>query len=207
MLVALLLTAAVLLPTAVEARPPGFSSKVAPSLVLREANIKNDAAKKPNLVNDVTAQLQKTVSRMMNGLKSIPKNFLEAERLKKLRKSKGMSALTFSEYGFIVKANDDLSKIFRMIITIPFSPEFFFYSYIVFPAMAPNNPFAWASMSSGESLITYRKYERRHHRKYHTPGVKRLQFHLILTHMHHFYTMHVTCHVFCSAYSLLCCFY
>ena len=166
MLVTLLLTAAVLLPMAVEAGPPGFSSKIAPSLVLREANIKKDAANKPNLVNDVTNQLQKTVNRMMSGLKSIPKNFLEAERLKKLRKLKGISALTFSEYGFIVKANDDLSKIFRMIITIPFSPEFFFYSYIVFPAMAPNNPFAWSSMSSGESMITERKYGRKYHRKH-----------------------------------------
>lgn len=206
MLVALLLTAAVLLPTAVVAGPPGFSSKIATSLALREASIKKDAAKKPNLVNDVTAQLQKTVNRMMSGLKSIPKNFLEAERLKKLRKLKGISALTFSEYGFIVKANDDLSKIFRMIITIPFSPEFFFYSYIVFPAMAPNNPFAWASMSSGESFNIERKYRRKYGRKYdkeyHNLGVKRLQLHLILTRRHHFFTMHVACCMFCLSYSL-----
>ena len=145
----LLAAAAVLLPKLVIAGPPGFSSKIAPHTALREASIKKDASKKPNLVNDVSAQVQKTFHRI-NGVKSIPKNFLEAERLQKLRKSKGVSSLSFSEYGFIVKANEDLSKIFRMVITIPFSPEFFFYSYIVFPAMAPTNPFAWSSMSSGK---------------------------------------------------------
>ena len=174
MLIALLLTAAVLLHAPVVAGPPGFSSKIAPSLVLREASVKKDAVKKPNLMNDVSAQLQKTVYRMINGVKSIPKNFLEAERLKKLRKLKGVSALSFSEYGFIVKANDDLAKIFRMVITIPFSPEFFFYSYIVFPAMAPTNPFAWSSMSSGKRThILWRV-------QYHNNCAKWLQLNLIL---------------------------
>ena len=148
-----LLFAAVLSPISVIGGPPGFSSKVAVKLNTGNARAstltKSKAAQKSNKVNDVTGHLQKTVNRIINGLKSIPKNFLEAERLKKIRKSGGNSALTFSEYGFIEKANEDMSKIFRMVITIPFSPEFFFYSYIVFPAMASNNPFAWSSMSSG----------------------------------------------------------
>jgi hypothetical protein len=148
-----LLFAAVLSPISVIGGPPGFSSKVAVKLNTGNARAntltKSKPVQKSNKVNDVTAHLQKTVNRLINGLKSIPKNFLEAERLKKIRKSGGNSALTFSEYGFIEKANEDMSKIFRMVITIPFSPEFFFYSYIVFPAMASNNPFAWSSMSSG----------------------------------------------------------
>lgn len=150
---AALLFAALLSPISVIGGPPGFSSKVAVKLNTGNARAstltKSKAAQKPNKVNDVSAHLQKTVNRILNGIKSIPKNFLEAERLKKIRKSRGNGALTFSEYGFIEKANEDMSKIFRMIITIPFSPEFFFYSYIVFPAMASNNPFAWSSMSSG----------------------------------------------------------
>jgi hypothetical protein len=36
-----------------------------------------------------------------------------------------------------------------MALTFPLSPEFFFYSYIVFPMMAPNNPWAWNSWPTG----------------------------------------------------------
>jgi hypothetical protein len=100
-------------------------------------------------MDEISAHLQKTVYRIINGVKSIPTNFLEGERLKKLRKLKGNDAITYSEYKFLEKNSEDLSKIFRMVITIPFSPEFFFYSYIVFPAMATTNPFAWSTMSSG----------------------------------------------------------
>lgn len=104
---------------------------------------------KSNKVTDIAAHFKKTAERLLNGIKSIPKNFLEGERLKKIRKAKGLGALTFSQYNFIERSSEDLSKIFRMVITIPFSPEFFFYSYIVFPAMASTNPFAWSAMSSG----------------------------------------------------------
>ena len=145
---------AVLSSTAVAARPPQYSGKISAKSVPNKgsSNVKQekDTVAKPNKVDDIAAHLQKTVNRIINGVKSIPKNFLEADRLKKLRKAGGNEALTFTEYRFIEKASEDLSKIFRMIVTIPFSPEFFFYSYIVFPAMATNNPFAWSSMSSGK---------------------------------------------------------
>ena len=153
---------AVLSSTAVAARPPQLSGKVsAKSFLQNNGDSKVKQVKivqqKSNKVEDITAHLQKTVNRIINGVKSIPKNFLEAERLKKLRKAGGNEAITFTEYGFIEKASEDLSKIFRMVVTIPFSPEFFFYSYIVFPAMASSNPFAWSSMSSGESLFNHLK--------------------------------------------------
>ena len=144
---------AVLSSTAVAARPPQYSGKISAKAVPSKgsSNPKQEkvTVSKPNKVDDIAAHLQKTVNRIINGVKSIPKNFLEAERLKKLRKAGGNEAITFTEYRFIEKASEDLSKIFRMIVTIPFSPEFFFYSYIVFPAMATSNPFAWSSMSSG----------------------------------------------------------
>jgi hypothetical protein len=113
--------------------------------------LKNNELKKSNQLDNVVSHLKKTVNRVIDGVKSIPTNYFEAERLKKIRKSKGNNALTYSEYKFIEKSSEDLSKIFRMVITIPFSPEFFFYSYLVFPAMASTNPFAWTSMPSGKN--------------------------------------------------------
>ena len=138
--------------SSVSAGPSGLAPRMA-SVISKSSTTTNSKGVfgKSNKVTDVTAHLKKTAERLLNGLKSIPKNFLEGERLKKIRKAGGNSALTFSEYNFIEKSSEDLSKIFRMVVTIPFSPEFFFYSYIVFPAMASNNPFAWSSMSSGES--------------------------------------------------------
>lgn len=153
------LCAAIFTPSYVTAGPP--SSKIAAkSFIQRNGNTNSKALqakklpavqkKNGNNIEDISAHVQRTVTRIINGLKSIPKNFLEAERLKKLLKAGGNEALTFQEYGFLEKANEDFSKVFRMIVTIPFSPEFFFYSYILFPAMARTNPFAWSAMPSGE---------------------------------------------------------
>ena len=79
----------------------------------------------------------------------MPRNYFEADRLKKIRKARGSEALTFKEYKFVERAQEDMGKVFRMLITIPFSPEFFFYSYIVFPTMGGGNPWAWSAMPSG----------------------------------------------------------
>jgi hypothetical protein len=93
--------------------------------------------------------LRKTAKRLMEGAKSLPRNYFEADRLKKIRKARGSEALTFKEYKFVERAQEDMGKVFRMLITIPFSPEFFFYSYIVFPTMGGGNPWAWSAMPSG----------------------------------------------------------
>ena len=45
-------------------------------------------------------------------------------------------------------AEEDFGKLIRMVITLPFSPEFFFYSYIVFPTFGKGNPWAWQNLPS-----------------------------------------------------------
>jgi hypothetical protein len=143
MISTIFIVAAILAPTSVIAGP--FPSKP----IISSSKTSLSLVKNNNQLDNVVSHLKKTVNRVITGVKSIPDNYFEAERLKKIRKLKGNNALTYNEYKFIEKSSEDLSKLFRMVITIPFSPEFFFYSYIVFPAMASTNPFAWTSMPSG----------------------------------------------------------
>lgn len=82
------------------------------------------------------------------GLKHTILNFKKAQKLKKLRKRKGDTALSFTDFKFLEESKEDMSKSFRLLVTFPFSPEFFFYSYIVFPMMSVDNPWAWKAMPS-----------------------------------------------------------
>ena len=102
-----------------------------------------------NQLQGAVDHLRKTVKRLVDGAQSVPRNYMEADRLKKIRKARGSEALTFKEYKFVEREKEDMSKVFRMLVTIPFSPEFFFYSYIVFPTMGSSNPWAWSAMPSG----------------------------------------------------------
>jgi hypothetical protein len=100
-------------------------------------------------VENAFDSVRKGFERILNGAKSIPGDFMEAERLKKLKKVRGLKALSFSEFKFLDQTKQDFGKLIRLAITFPFSPEFFFYSYIVFPMMAPTNPWAWNSWPAG----------------------------------------------------------
>lgn len=101
-----------------------------------------------NPLTEVTDIISKTVNRLWKGTTTLIDNFREADRLKKLRKKYGDDYLTFSEYKFIERSRDDFNKLFRLGITLPISPQFFLYSYILFPMFTPSNPWAWRSFPS-----------------------------------------------------------
>jgi hypothetical protein len=119
------------------------------STIISADNVKPKKAQS-NLFSNASAPaisfVRDFAERLINGCKSIPTNYLESERLKKIRKLKGAESLTFTEYKFIERVGDDTSKLFRMLITLPFSPEFFFYSYLVFPIVQQtSNPWIWTN--------------------------------------------------------------
>ena len=89
--------------------------------------------------------------RLSKGITSIIPNALELHRLRKTLKTDG-SFMSYSDYKRMERFADDISKIFRLGITIPLSPELFFYSYIVSPLLSPSNPFAWNALPSGFDL-------------------------------------------------------
>jgi hypothetical protein len=103
---------------------------------------------KPNVVDEFTNAMSQKLSFLTNGVTGFIKNYQRAQRLKELKKKKGDHALSFDEFKFLESSNEDLSKCFRLGITLPLSPEFFFYSYIVLPMMNSNNPWAWIALPS-----------------------------------------------------------
>jgi hypothetical protein len=86
--------------------------------------------------------------------------FPEAQRLEEIRKKGGDNALSFSDYQFLKRAGSDKWKFLRMLVTIPISPELFFYSYVVFPMISAGNPWAWQSLlckfSTWSNIFTIR---------------------------------------------------
>jgi hypothetical protein len=106
------------------------------------------SAKEVTMFDRINVGLMHNIALVRRGAVDLVSNFKKAEKLKKLRKNKGDEALSFSDFRFLEKAKEDWSKSFKLMITIPFSPEFFFYSYIVFPMMSTDNPWAWKAMPS-----------------------------------------------------------
>eukprot|EP01031_Cornospumella_fuschlensis_P032614 gene32614-39432_t len=75
------------------------------------------------------------------------KNFSEWQRVRRLKEA-GAAKLSFSEFQFLERMQEDFNKALRIAVTIPLSPEFFFYSYLVFPLFSFNNPWAWRALPS-----------------------------------------------------------
>lgn len=97
----------------------------------------------------ILGNIRRNVVRLIDGTKTLWPNFIKLQKLKKIRKTNGDEAITFAQFKFLEQTKDDLSKIFRLAITFPISPEFFFYSYIAFPLISSGNPWAWQSLPSG----------------------------------------------------------
>jgi len=95
------------------------------------------------------ANVKKNVQIICRGSSAIFSDMKKAANIKKLKKLKGLPALSFTQYQFLQQTKGDITKCFRLLITIPLSPEFFFYSYIVFPLFSSSNPWAWRSLPSG----------------------------------------------------------
>jgi hypothetical protein len=89
-----------------------------------------------------------SLDRLTTGVLGLVPSGMEVLRLKdKLQKD--ASLVSYSELKKIERFSDDMGKMFRLAVTIPLSPELFFYSYIVGPMLSPSNPFAWTSLPSG----------------------------------------------------------
>ncbi len=97
----------------------------------------------------ILGNVRRNVIRLIDGTKTLWPNFIKLQKLKKIRKIDGDEAITFAQFKFLEQTKEDLSKIFRLAITFPISPEFFFYSYIAFPLISSGNPWAWQSLPSG----------------------------------------------------------
>ena len=112
-----------------------------------------DAVNKALVINqDVKFELRyliANVERLVKGVQGILFDFQRSQNLKKKRKLNGEKSLTYSEFKFLEEYSKDSSKLFRLMITIPLSPEFFFYSYLLYPMFfSGNNPWAWNSFPS-----------------------------------------------------------
>jgi hypothetical protein len=102
-----------------------------------------DAAKTTFFTN-----IKRNVALLARGSSGLVTNARKAIALRKVLKTQGSTALSFTEFKFLEQAKADLRKTVRLLATIPLSPEFFFYSYIVFPCLSSNNPWAWKSLPS-----------------------------------------------------------
>ena len=154
----------VLLGTTVTGAPPRqqLSSRIA-SRSVAQSNVKSSSKSKKDAstaaVEDAVQakatsnnwfdlKVTQSLDRLYKGARRFPKYFMEVSKLEKLKKTKGSEALTFTEHKLIETWQDDKWKLGRMLITLPFSPEFFFYSYLVFPAIGNGQPWAWAQLPS-----------------------------------------------------------
>jgi len=97
----------------------------------------------------IFGNVRRNVIRLIDGTKGLWPNFIQFQKIKKFRKINGDKAITFTQFKFLEQTKEDLSKLFRLAITFPISPEFFFYSYIAFPLISSGNPWAWQSLPSG----------------------------------------------------------
>jgi hypothetical protein len=94
------------------------------------------------------SNLGNSLTRLVNGVKQAPTQIREVNLLKKRVKAEGDGSLTYSEYKFLERSKDDFMKCVRLGLTASVSPELFFYSYIVVPAISVDNPWAWVQLPS-----------------------------------------------------------
>ena len=98
------------------------------------------ASKLKNKQDEIGEKVVVVVNRFKNGLSMLPTQFTTSQKLKKKRKEEGGAALTYSEYMYIEQARDDFMKCIRLALTASISPEFFFYSNLIIPAISSGNP-------------------------------------------------------------------
>lgn len=101
--------------------------------------------------DDTVSYLSISIRRLSRGISSIFPHAIELQRLRKKLKH-DLISMSYFEFKRMETYAEDLSKVFRLAITIPLSPELFFYSYFVSPLLSPSNPFAWNALPSGFDL-------------------------------------------------------
>ena len=95
----------------------------------------------PNLPGQKLNEIQ---LRLSNGFGKLLPNHILCQRIK-ARKKKG-GKITYSEHMFTNVVTDDFWKIFRAILTLGYSREFFLYGYILGPLVS-STPKAWQAWS------------------------------------------------------------
>lgn len=123
------------------------------------------AAQLANLGGNIGRSLQ----RLVDGVRQGPAQVREVNLLKKRAKLEGADSLSYSEFRFIEKSGEDFKKCIRIAFTAYLSPELFFYSYVVIPAISVDNPWAWSTLPSTfddakeEGMRNVIKIKRRQH--------------------------------------------
>ena len=124
-------------------------------------------------VNVVGGQLVgnigRSLQRLVDGVRQGPAQIREVNLLKKRAKLDGDDSLSYSEFRFIERSREDFKKCVRLAFTAYLSPELFFYSYVVIPAISTDNPWAWTTLPSTfddakeEGMRNVIKIKRRQH--------------------------------------------
>jgi hypothetical protein len=93
--------------------------------------------------------IERDIRRIIQGMKGFFALLSEAGKVDKKRKEGGLSSLSFTEYSLLATKNEDISKLLRILIYIPLSPELFFYSSVLIPFIGLNkNPWIWQAFPS-----------------------------------------------------------
>ena len=112
----------------------------------------NHLSQQPEKIDESCNEFFPNMKKKLNLLINVPSNIISNTRkalsLRKLQSSDGPSAITFDDFKFLEQAKADLRKGLRLFITIPMSPQYFFYSKLLFPMMSPGNPWAWKAFPS-----------------------------------------------------------
>lgn len=120
------------------------------------STVTNAAPKQKSRFEEITQQLSASINRIITGVTTIIPNGMEAMKIRQLVK-KEPQGVSFLEWKKVEQFSEDVSKVMRLAITIPLSPELFFYSYLVAPMFSPTNPFAWISLPSVFDTATDRE--------------------------------------------------
>lgn len=109
---------------------------------------KNRNQKKSSIIHTIITILQSTTQRFVDGTTNFIQQTQEAEQIKKIKAKYGESALTYTQFKLLEQSKEDFGKMFRICVTIPISPQIFFYSYLVFPMLSAASPWAWRQFPS-----------------------------------------------------------
>lgn len=94
------------------------------------------------------ASVLKNAQVLVRGSKGLLTEIRKTIELKRLQKKNGIHSISFTDFKFLEQARNDLSKCVRLMVTIPLSPEYFFYSNLVFPLFSSHNPWVWKALPS-----------------------------------------------------------
>lgn len=124
------------------------TAKVLPNIAIHSHLIASTSTlTQKSRLKDSYAYLTFTLKRVFHGFTSIIPTGLKVMEIRKAYREDPKN-ISYMDWRKIQIFSEDLTKIIRLAITIPFSPELFFYSYIVAPMLSSTNPSAWISLPS-----------------------------------------------------------